>query len=63
MQIHATVVDSYLKKIGDQAIVSHLENRGFWVLVNGNNDLKNKQENDLTQVGYIAKKASISGQR
>lgn len=40
------VLHIYLEKISDQAIVSHLENGSLWVLVDGNNSLNEKKQND-----------------
>lgn len=38
-----SIPETYLEKISDQAIVSHLENWSLWVLVDGNNSLNKKK--------------------
>ena len=42
------MADAYLEKISNQAIVSHLENRSLWVLVDGNNGLDKKKKNKVS---------------
>lgn len=38
------VIDAHLKKIRHEAVISHLENGSFWVLVDSNDSLKGKTQ-------------------
>lgn len=44
-----TLPTTYLKQISDQAVVSHLENRSLRVLVDSNDNLNRKIENEEDQ--------------